>query len=127
MLPQPGMLSAVRFRARGCASVRVRCSGFEAKLSKISVFEENKMTTQSTKTINMPELPQSAPEQFKQRKRQELGQFRLQVDRQTKGSYATFEEAEEAGIVIKKGYPKLHVAVYDALKSVDKLIELPTN
>jgi hypothetical protein len=83
------------------------------------------MATRMTKTINMPETPQSAPEQFDQRKRPDLGQFRLQVDRQTKASYATFEEAEEAAIAIKKGHPKLQVAVYDRVKSVNTLIELP--
>ena len=47
------------------------------------------------------------------------------VDRQTKASFATFEEAEEAAMVIKKGHPKLQVAVYDGVQSVNKLIELP--
>jgi hypothetical protein len=83
------------------------------------------MATRATKTINMPEMAQAAPEQFNQRKRPELGQFRLQVDRQTKASYATFEEAEGAAIAIKKGHPKLQVAVYDGVKSINKLIELP--
>ncbi|HLQ89007.1 MAG TPA: hypothetical protein VK148_03100 [Xanthobacteraceae bacterium] len=81
--------------------------------------------TRATKTINMPEVAQFAPEQFDQRKRQVLGQFRLQVDRQTKASFATFEEAEEAAMVIKKGHPKLQVAIYDGVQSVNKLIELP--
>ena len=83
------------------------------------------MTIRTTKTINMPEMAQSAPEQFNQRKRPELGQFRLQVDRQTKASFATYEEAEEAALAIKKGHPKLQVAVYDGVKSVNQLIELP--
>jgi hypothetical protein len=83
------------------------------------------MATRTTKTINMPETAQTAPEQFDQRRRPELGQFRLQVDRQTKASYATFKEAEEAALAIKKGHPKLQVAVYDGVKSVNKLIELP--
>ena len=78
--------------------------------------------TRATKTINMPEVAQFAPEQFDQRKRQVLGQFRLQVDRQTKASFATFEEA---AMVIKKGHPKLQVAIYDGVQSVNKLIELP--
>jgi hypothetical protein len=47
------------------------------------------------------------------------------VDRQTKGSYATFEAAETAGKGIKKSYPILQVAVYDGIKSVNKIIELP--
>jgi hypothetical protein len=48
-----------------------------------------------------------------QRKRPELSRFLLQVDRQTKSSYATGEAAEKAGTVIKNGHPILQVAVYD--------------
>jgi hypothetical protein len=47
------------------------------------------------------------------------------VDRQTKTSYATFEAAKEAALAIKKAHPMLHVAVYDAVEGVNKLIELP--
>ena len=58
-----------------------------------------------------------------QRKRPDSGRFRLQVDRQTKGSYATYEAAEAAGMAIKKNYPMLEVAVYDSVESVNKIIE----
>jgi hypothetical protein len=47
------------------------------------------------------------------------------VDRQTKTSYTTYEAAEEAALAIKKAHPMLHVAVYDAVERVNKLIELP--
>jgi hypothetical protein len=47
------------------------------------------------------------------------------VDRQTKGSYATYEAAEKVGLVIKKEHPILQVAVYDGVESVNKIIELP--
>jgi hypothetical protein len=47
------------------------------------------------------------------------------VDRQTKESYATYEEAAAAGLAIKKGYPIVEVAVYDTVKSERKMIELP--
>ena len=67
---------------------------------------------------------ESAPEPL--RGRPEMGQYRLQVDRQTKASYATYEAAEKAGLVIKKGYPILHVTVYDAVEGVNKVIELAT-
>ena len=83
------------------------------------------MATRPTKTINMPEVAPFGPEQLDQRKRPLLAQFRLQVDRQTKASYATFDEAEKAGLAIKKGHPKLQVAIYDGVESVNKLIELP--
>jgi len=58
-------------------------------------------TRQSTKTITMPSATmasateESVPERVTQRK-PEGGRFRLQVDRQTKGSYATYEAAETA-------------------------------
>jgi hypothetical protein len=66
-----------------------------------------------------------APETFGQRKKPESGQFRLQVDRQTKASYTTREAAEQAGLAIKKTYPLLQVAVDDAAEGVTKIIELP--
>jgi hypothetical protein len=46
------------------------------------------------------------------------------VDRQTKGSYATYEAAETAGTETKKHYPILQVAVYDGVE-MNKVIELP--
>src|SRR5207244_3606435 len=51
------------------------------------------------------------------------GQFRLQVDRQTKASYATNEAAEQAGRVIKKKHPFLYVEVLDAVAGICKVIE----
>ena len=64
-------------------------------------------------------------EAVSQRKRPEVGRFLLQVDRQTKGSYATAEAAETAGMVIKKGHPIVQVSVYDSVDSVNTLIDLP--
>jgi hypothetical protein len=56
-----------------------------------------------TRTITKRRGPEEpAEERFGQGKRPEKAPFRLQVDRQTKESYATFEEAEAAGSVIKK-------------------------
>ena len=79
-------------------------------------------TRQGTKTITMaPE----AEELVTQRKRPDGGRFRLQVDRQTKESYTTYEAAEAAGMAIKKAYPVLQVAVYDGIDNVSKILELP--
>jgi hypothetical protein len=80
-----------------------------------------------TKTITkkMPDPEEPAQEQFGQRRKPERGPFRLQVDRQTKESYATFEDAEAAGLAIKKRHPIVQVAVYDTVKSENKIIELP--
>jgi len=80
-----------------------------------------------TKTITLgPEQEQPSPESFGQRKRPEIGQFRLQVDRQTKASYTTREAAEAAGLAIKKTYPILQVVVHDAAEGVHQPIELPS-
>ena len=79
-----------------------------------------------TKTITKradPEEP--APEQFGQKKRPEKGPFRLQVDRQTKDSFATYEEAEAAGLTIKTRHPVVQVSNYDTVKSENTIIELP--
>jgi hypothetical protein len=68
--------------------------------------------------------PADEPEQaVGQRKKPEAGRFLLQVDRQTKGSYQTAEAAEQAGLVIKKGYPIVQVGVYDSVDCVNKIIE----
>ena len=84
------------------------------------------ITRQSTKITTMPSAPEeSVPERVTQRKRAEGGRFLLQVDRQTKGSYATYEAAETAGLGIKKGHPLVQVAIYDGVESVNKIIELP--
>ena len=60
-----------------------------------------------------------------QQKRAEMGQFRLQVDRQIKTSYATYAAAEEAALVVKRGHPIVRVTVFDAVTGVDTVIELP--
>jgi hypothetical protein len=82
-------------------------------------------TRQPSKTITMPPAPEeSVPEPVAQRKRVD-GRFRLQVDRQMKASYATYEAAEKAGLGIKKEHPILQVAVYDGVEGVNRIIELP--
>ena len=72
-----------------------------------------------------PAAAESVLEPITQRKRVDGGRFRLQVDRQTKASYATYEAAEQAGLGIKKEHPILQVAIYDGVESVNKIIELP--
>jgi hypothetical protein len=85
---------------------------------------------QSTKTITMPSATmasapdESVPEPVTQRKQAGQRPIRPQVDRQTKGSYATYEAAEAAGLGIKKDHPILQVAVYDGVERVNKIIEL---
>jgi hypothetical protein len=71
------------------------------------------------------DLKESILKPLGQGKQPDKGQFHLQVDRQAKLSYATFEAAKEAALAIKKAHPMLHVSVYDAVEGENKLIELP--
>ena len=82
-------------------------------------------TRERAKIIVKKSAPDDAVEEdLGQRKRPDSGRFRLQVDRQTKAFYATYDDAEEAGLTIKKQFPIVQVAVYDAEEAVSKLIEL---
>jgi hypothetical protein len=60
-----------------------------------------------------------------QQKRPEMAQFRLQVDRQTKSSYATYEAAEAAALVIKREHPIVRVSVFDSVAGESTVIEVP--
>jgi hypothetical protein len=84
-------------------------------------------TRQATKTITTKTitLAPEADEPATHGKRPDGGRYRLQVDRQTKESYTTYEAAEAAGMAIKKAYPVLQVAVYDGVDNVSKILELP--
>ena len=73
------------------------------------------------KTRSKDDPIENAPEPANQRKVAEA-RYRLQVDRQTKRSFATLEAAEEAGLVIKNTYPIVQVSVYDSVDGVNKLI-----
>jgi hypothetical protein len=68
------------------------------------------------------ETVQEAPNQ---KAKKEAGNYRLQVDRQTKAFYMTEEAAETAGLVIKKGHPVVQVSIYNSAEGVNKIIELP--
>jgi hypothetical protein len=73
-----------------------------------------------------PSHADSLPELLSQRKRPESGRYRLEVDRQLKGSFQTFEAAQTAGLAIKTSHPIVRVAVYDVLEGINTAIELPT-
>jgi hypothetical protein len=80
----------------------------------------------ATRQIKMPVKDNSAEEAdevFSQRKRPEPGRFLLQVDKQTKASYATSEAAQAAALVIKKNYPIVKVSVYDTVDNSNALVE----
>ena len=63
------------------------------------------------------DIPSASP------KRPPLERFWLQVDRQTKRSYATLEEAQTEGKVIKAAHPNLQVGIYDHQNSERSVIE----
>ena len=78
-----------------------------------------------SKTITRkPDVEEPAEEQFGQRRRPEKGPFRLQVDSQTKQSFATYAEAAAAGLAIKERHPIVQVTVYDTVKGESKTIEV---
>ena len=81
------------------------------------------VTLQMASERKTDDAPEEEP--FGRRKPPEKGRFRLQVDRQTKGSYLTREAAEEAGLAIKRGFPILHVSVFDAEEEQSTVIVLP--
>jgi hypothetical protein len=84
-------------------------------------------TRRESKTMTLtPDSEEPGLDPVTQRKQADSGRFRLQVDRQTKASYTTYEAAEAAGLAIKKGHPILQVTVYDRVDGVSKTVELST-
>jgi hypothetical protein len=96
----------------------------EAKEKHAMAVRDSIRTKTKAKTDNPIDTEESGSN-AEQQKRPETGQFRLQVDRQTKASYATYAAAEEAALVVKRGHPIVRVAVLDALTGVTTVIELP--
>ena len=81
------------------------------------VTQKEKITVKRPESEQLTEMPT-------QIRRQEVGQFRLQVDRQTKASYDTLDAAHAAGLAIKQGYPHVVVSVYDSEGGANTTIEL---
>lgn len=81
----------------------------------------NRTERQVATKMNMPKKEEDVLLPMGQKKRQ-LYRYWLQVDRQTKSSFETLQEAETAGKSIKKAHPKLRVSIYDAEKSQQTLI-----
>ena len=77
-----------------------------------------------TKKSEPDDVAAEAPSQ-KQKQKKEIGNYRLQVDRQTKAFYLTEEAAEAAGLIIKKGHPVVQVSIYNSAEGVNKIVELP--
>ena len=76
----------------------------------------------ATMSVKKPEKQADEIMRVDQR-RPALNRFRLQVDSQTKASFATLEAAEKLGREIKAAHPVVRVAVYDAEKHEQKLVE----
>jgi hypothetical protein len=67
----------------------------------------------------------NVPERHTQRRKTEPGRYWLQIDRQTKSSYDTAEAAAAAGLLIKKSFSMVQVAVYDRKEGSNQILELP--
>ena len=81
------------------------------------------MTLRTTsKMRSKDDAIETAPEQVSQRKAADA-RYWLQVDRQTKRSFATLEEAETMGLGIKTAHPIVQVSVYDSVDCTNKMIE----
>jgi hypothetical protein len=76
-----------------------------------------------SKTFTKPNGSEEPAEEVISQRRRPEGRFLLQVDRLTKVSFSTFEEAEKAGLVIKKNFPLVRVAVYDSVTSENTIID----
>jgi hypothetical protein len=76
-------------------------------------------------TKNNASEEEDVVEVFSQSKRPERGRYLLQVDRQTKGSYAEMEAAQAAALAIKKSYSVVQVSVYDSVEHTYTMIEAP--
>jgi hypothetical protein len=96
----------------------------KAPVRKRMFAGENEVIKMANRLSKKPEHEDAAQEAPAQRKPVE-GRFRLQVDRQTKATYATLEAAEAAGLTIKRSHPLVQVGVYDNLESINKIIQLP--
>ena len=59
-----------------------------------------------------------------QRQKPDVGRYLLQVDRQTKGSFHTSEDAQAAALEIKKAFPVLQVSIYDKVTSSHTLVKV---
>ncbi len=75
--------------------------------------------------VKKSEPDDSAQEAPNQKVKKEAGNYRLQVDRQTKAFYMTEEQAEAAGMLIKKGHPVVQVSIYNSAEGSNKIVELP--
>jgi len=80
---------------------------------QVSTAEKEEKATQSDSGV------------LSQAKRPEPGRFWLQIDRQTKSSFGTFDEAQAAGLIIKSKFPIVQIAVYDKVELTNTVVTVP--
>jgi hypothetical protein len=98
--------------------------GAEETATELSARRKSKTISLAQPDTVAAPAEEPAPELLGRRKRPEVGQFRLMVDRQTKASFATYEAAEKAAMAIKTGHPIVSVVVYDAKEGENHVMEL---
>jgi hypothetical protein len=101
----------------------------DSKTITLAQPDPEELAPRKSKTISLAQpdaavAEEPVPELLGRRKRPEVGQFRLLVDRQTKASFATYAEAEKAAMAIKTGHPIVSVVVYDAKEGENHVMEL---
>lgn len=77
-------------------------------------------------TINMPKKDKAPEPEVATRTgqtRPAMARYRLQVDRQTKATFAALEDAQRAGQAIKKSFPVVQVSIYDAEQSTQASLD----
>jgi hypothetical protein len=95
------------------------------------VAQQRKITV-AEREMKMParNLKKDAEEEVgpmpSQRQRPESGRYLLQIDRQTKSSFQTFEAAQSAALGIKKSNPVVQVAIYDRVDHLHTVVTAPT-
>jgi hypothetical protein len=101
-------------------------------VARVIKLRESTKAASTTKTASTTRTTSETPDQImqpnehlSQRKRPEIGRYLLQIDRQTKESFATAEEAEVSGMAIKTRHPVVQVSVYDSVECKNTVVELP--
>ena len=80
----------------------------------IKAYRQSAVNEVRMPTLNMPSKEKNDDVILPKTSRPEFARYRLQIDRQTKESFNSFEAAEKKAKAIKKAFPVVHVAVLDA-------------
>jgi hypothetical protein len=97
-----------------------RAPGPQQKVIDMALRPSGTITSKRSVVIDEPD-----DEQFSQRRRPDVKQFRLQIDRQTKSSYDALADAQAAGLAIKIAHPIVQVSIYDATAGETHIVEAP--